>query len=76
MEGFGLKPRQILKLVKEGEGLSMTRTSVSHPQLPLGLGLKCWAMPAFSDQEQALSGGMVHLCPSYGSLRHLSITSC
>lgn len=54
MEGFVLKPREIWKLVKEGEGMRMTGTSASHPQLLLGLGPKCWAMPFFSDQEQGL----------------------
>lgn len=53
MEGFVLKPREIQKLVKEGEGMRMTEMSASHPQLPLGLEPKCWAMPAFSDQEQS-----------------------
>lgn len=50
--------------------------NASHPQLPLGLGPKWWAISAFSDQEQGLQDGIAHLGPSYGSLRHLRIISC
>lgn len=53
-EGFVLKPGEIQKLVKEGEGVRMTCPSASQPPLLLRLGPKCCAMPVFPDQQQGL----------------------
>lgn len=45
-----------------------------HPQLPIGLRSRCWALPAFSDQELVFR--VFLLVSSSGSIRYLTVTRC